>query len=214
MFGFGFESSAARDSKKKKVVPTDVDPVVQQVLREVEGREASRFHGSELAANTSLYIDSELPEVSDSDMGAFDALVKGTPAIKPSETVLTDDLSLEPLPKGDAKDWAFEAARQASLKSSQEHFADTRVGAEKTADAILRAKELLDDAERRVDEAEERYAQAETDRIGWQGDVSSQQKLVEASRVSAELKTELGKRMENARKMRAAYDQVAKVILH
>ena len=206
-------------------VGADIDSIVSQADDEaMEG-----FRTLPDAANTEPFVDSvssdvsrglahglddsELPVVTELEMDEFHSGLSLEP-LRPAHGVEFSGLS-------DAdKDAVFaEAKKRADGLANQENETGEDPQ-QRVAEGILRAKQLLDDAERRMFEAEQRYAQAETDRLGWQAkaeetsDVSSQQEYVRALRVANELKAELKKRVENTEKMRAAYGQVTRVIHH
>lgn len=205
---FGFESL------KERSKASSVDPEAEKVLLDAEGEEQSGFHKSVPAANAEVFVDSipaegdglahglnnnDLPVVTEVGMEEFHAGLGLEPKTA-DKGVDFNSLSL-----ADQRA-AMEAAQQKAHQSvSQEPLLFDDEKSVATAEGILRAKELLDRAERELEESHQQYSQMVTDQLGKGTTPEIQQKITG-------LKNDIMRREKNLAIMQATYKKATQPI--
>lgn len=204
-----FESrTPAEDEAEKRRIAT-------QVLRESEGEEREGFQKSvppsEAVVREAADVIArakglgELPEVAELPVEDF----HGDLTVKPVTHAHTVDF--RGLSEAD-KQAVFGAAQEQAKKTVAKNEGAFTSQQLAMAESILRAGDILADAERRLGETEQKWAQAETDRAGIvaREGGASREELDVATQRTHELKTELVRRQDSVAKMRAVYDGLKK----
>ena len=198
-----FESRA----RKLKSTASETTPEAQGVLYEAERDELASFHKSVPAANEEPFVDrrpsglafgldADLPEVTELPMEEFHGdFALGTPS--QARTVEFSGLSAAD------KDAVFAAAKERIEKSVVQEDGTKEQAQQKVAEGILKAKQMLDDAERVIDELHQRYTMKVTERLGMESAPEFEKEI-------ADLKAEIVRREQRFATMQAAYSKATK----